>query len=499
MQWVVGYRLIGEFALQWTLTIAGVVMAFHIAVRLSRSVAASLIAMLPAVLTLATPTVHNSKLFIYPCAILLMWRYIERPGIGRAAVLGVFSAVAFLFRHDHGVYVGAGVLLTFVLARVAHPASRRLHSVASELAACALAAAVLVVPWAIVVQQSEGLVAYVQARAFINSKWSVHRSVFLAILDMNPVRALTREAPSWLPGRDNAQAWLFQVSVLTSLLILAIGSLALVRSLRRKERIALDTCRLLLAGAIVALVQRQLFREAGYFVIVAPAFGARLLAGRVRSEAGESSVPESARRILHLGGRVLAIGIYAISVVAVGGFIRESKFFEPRYLLEHLPRTFARLVASPPIDGLAAGDAARRIDRATWLALGAGDRSDLMVRYMHDCAAPGDRVLVSGQTPYQISYYVDAPIAGGHLYWHDKWRADPARERQSLELLLRQSVPFAFSTHDPVLDDLKTYPDIRSHVAGHYIEIDGSNGHLLVDSRRQPIRAFGMLGFPCFR
>jgi hypothetical protein len=68
----------------------------------------------------------------------------------------------------------------------------------------------------IVVQQSEGLIAYVEARAFINSKWSVHRSVFLAFLDMNPVRALTREAPSWLPRRDNAQAWLFQVSVLTS-------------------------------------------------------------------------------------------------------------------------------------------------------------------------------------------------------------------------------------------------------------------------------------------
>jgi hypothetical protein len=50
-----------------------------------------------------------------------------------------------------------------------------------------------------------------------------------------------------------------------------------------------------------------------------------------------------------------------------------------------------------------------------------------------------------------------------------------------------------------VLDDLKTYPDIRDHVARHYIEIDGSNGHLLVDSRRQPIRSFGMLGFPCFR
>jgi hypothetical protein len=49
-----------------------------------------------------------------------------------------------------------------------------------------------------------------------------------------------------------------------------------------------------------------------------------------------------------------------------------------------------------------------------------------------------------------------------------------------------------------VLDDLKTYPDIRDRVARHYIEIEGSNGHLLFDSRRQPIRSFGCSDSPVF-
>ena len=177
MQTLVGYRLIGEFALQWTLMTAGVVMAFQIAVRLSGSSRMAMAAMLVAVVNLAaTPTVHSSKLFIYPCAILLMWRYLDRPGVGRSAAMGVVAAVAFLLRHDHGVYVGTGVLLAFVLARVADPDARLVRPIAAELAAAALGAAVLVGPWAIVVQQSEGLANYVQARAFINDKWAAEMS-----------------------------------------------------------------------------------------------------------------------------------------------------------------------------------------------------------------------------------------------------------------------------------------------------------------------------------
>lgn len=242
-----------------------------------------------------------------------------------------------------------------------------------------------------------------------------------------------------------------------------------------------------------------MFREAGYFVLVAPltaAFGARLLAG---PPGWPATPPRRWQRAVHIGARAVSIGIFVTVIIAVSGFIRESNVFEPVYLMEHLPRTLRRLAISPPIDGLASADDAARLDRGAWLALDYGDRSDQMVRYMHECAAPGDRVLVSGQTPYQISYYVQRPLAGGHLYWHDQWRADPTRELQSLTLLTAQSVPFAFSTHDPVLDDLRPYPRVRDYFQRNYIELEGSNGHLLVDTRRRPVRSYGLLGFPCFR
>jgi hypothetical protein len=496
MQWLVGYRLIGEFALQWTFIVAGLVMAMRIALRLSNSLVASSICILPAILIFpGVPTVHYTKMFLYPAAILIIWRYIEGPSVQRAAAMGAFAAVAFFFRHDHGVYVGVGVLLGIVLAWLADAGDRRPRAIVRELTACALAAGILLAPWAIVVARSEGLIEYVQARAFINSKWSVRQSVFLQVLHMNPRRVLTPREPggqglaAWLPTKTASQDWLMQISVLVVLISLIIGCVGILRAVFKRQPVSIETCRLALASAVVALVASRLFRESGYFALVAAlvaALSARLLV--------------SSRMVLltrTVGGVLLLI-----STIAVGGF--SGVWLNPGDLVQSLPGTVEKLIASPPLDGLELLGDALRTDRTEWLQVADWERvnsgrSSVMLRYMRECTAPGDRILVSGQTPYQVSYYVERPLAGGHLYWHDKWRSDPEREQQSLDLLQHQSVPFAFSTHDPVLDDLKAYPRIRAYMLANYTELEGSVGRLLVDRRRTPVRAFGALGLPCFR
>jgi hypothetical protein len=192
-QLLFGHRLLGEFINQWALMIAGMVVAAHLAVRLSRSVVTSTITMIVAVINLAvTPTVHYSKLFIYPCAILLMWRYLERPGVRRSGAMGMIAAVAFLLRHDHGLYVGGGVLLTLALARLTVPESRGWRRLIEDVLACGGAAAVLVLPWAAVVQSNEGLFNYVLSRAYLNAKWASH-APFTNIFNIDPLSALTPE------------------------------------------------------------------------------------------------------------------------------------------------------------------------------------------------------------------------------------------------------------------------------------------------------------------
>jgi hypothetical protein len=127
------------------------------------------------------------------------------------------------------------------------------------------------------------------------------------------------------------------------------------------------------------------------------------------------------------------------------------------------------------------------------------DNGNLSFRYLRECTETGDHVLVAGGTPLDVSYYAHRPIAGGQINWHSGWRSDAEHEAQSLDLLQRQSVPIAFSTEDPVLENFNRYPRIRAYLEQYYVPVEGTNGYVLVDSRRRPARTFGPGRFPCFR
>ena len=580
-QVLVGHRLIGEFLVQWLFIVLGTVMSFHLGIRLSHSVWASLGTTLIALAILtATPTFHSPKLLFYPLAIWLAWRYLDRPSAGRGAALGLATAVAFLFRHDHGVYIGAAAVLACALARCAAPSSRNLRSVARDGAAFAATVAVILTPWLILVHTSEGLEEYVRLRAYLYEEWSARSSPYRWLRSMNPVRALSaeelpppkaarvsfewvgtvdparrdqlerqhglrwRQGPdangrwqydvsnvfdagllelepyvthtddfnwsllrasrSWLPAPEHAQTWLFQVSLVLPLLLLAGAGLDLLRRWWRAESVPHDTYRIILAAAFLAIIESRLFRETSYFVVVAPltaAFSARLLAGPERV-GSDLRVPDQRVRLgtlFRLTGRALAFGVLFVTSVAAIAYMRESGILQPLELIGDIHPTFAALLVSPPIDGYAPPDAVPRYDRTTWSEADHNAKMRVLLRYVHDCTRPGDRLLVTGSTPYDVGYYAERSIAGGHLFWHHVWRSDPSHEMQSLTMLQRQSVPFAISTTDPVLDDFKRYPRIRDHLVQHYVALDGAEGLLLVDTRRQPTGTFGALGFPCFR
>src|SRR5262249_9319688 len=105
----------------------------------------------------------------------------------------------------------------------------------------------------------------------------------------------------------------------------------------------------------------------------------------------------------------------------------------------------------------------------------------------------------TGSTPFYINYYTTRPLAGGHLYWHSRYRRSPEQQRQSLALLERQSVPFAVSSSDPVMGDFtRTYPQIADYLQRNYHEVPGTAGKIMVDSRRAPSGTYGPEHWPCF-
>jgi hypothetical protein len=282
-----------------------------------------------------------------------------------------------------------------------------------------------------------------------------------------------------------------QLTLLLPLFVLLRVADGVVFDRHDQRQASLDACRIVIAAAMVIVVAIRLFREDSYFVAVLPlaaALGAQLLAGP-----GPGATP-----MWRIVQRVLAISTLLLTCVAAVGYVNAWDLLEPGEV-DELGPTFHQLLTSPPIDALQPAETALQIPHAEWSTMDRDRRKKILLRYMHDCTRGGDRILVTGSTPYDVDYYADRPIAGGHIEWHHGWRSDPVHARQSLQLLQSQSVPFAFSTNDPVLDDLGRYPDIRHYFEQNYGELEGSHGQLLVDRRRQPTGRFGALGFPCFR
>ncbi|MGH9237779.1 MAG: hypothetical protein ACRD3G_07035 [Vicinamibacterales bacterium] len=109
---LLGYRLLSEAIVVSTAFALGALLTFVLARRLSgRTWIAVYVTALQIAIT--PPTYSYPKIVAYAAGILMLWRYIERPSPWRASHLGLTAAVAFYFRHDHGLYLGlvAGAIL----------------------------------------------------------------------------------------------------------------------------------------------------------------------------------------------------------------------------------------------------------------------------------------------------------------------------------------------------------------------------------------------------
>jgi hypothetical protein len=547
VQWLVGYRLIGEIALQWAFMIAGVTLAYDLAARVTRSYTAALLT-LPLTLIVLSNTLsyHWSKLFFFPLGLWLAWRYIERPGPWRAVALGVATAAAFLTRHDYLVYLGFVSALALLLAPIV--AGRwTVGPWVRDAAAAALTAALCVAPWLAFVQAREGVASYVQLRLSKNEA-ARPGAMFRSLLSIDPAHVfdvtfgLPVEAGEigfiWNPdvpeperralearlhlqlleGRDSQGRLRYSVPNVNNRDLLALD-----RYILDGHGIPWDSLKTLpipwpsLVPAMVAIRWLQQMS-----VVLSLALIGSVIPALARWRRGRGLPLEKAQ--------VLAAG--ALLLLCAVGLFRE-----PSYIVVTAPLASAmtarlldgRHSQSAPwrrgLSAIARGLVMVVLALTTFAAIGwarppllmrprdvpSSVRSSLseLVRfppevshplytYLRDCTVSGDHIVVSGSTPFDVPYFTRRPVAGGHLYWQSGWGSDRAHEAQSLALLQRQAVPFVFSTREPVLDVFKVYPAIREHLLARYQDVPGTQGHLLADRRRPVVRAYGPDNWPCF-
>jgi hypothetical protein len=103
-----------------------------------------------------SPRLYNATKVIVPVvAIWLAWRYADNPRSRRLVALALWTAVAFLLRHDYLIYVALG---NSVLLIACH--SRLPREAASRVAVYIVLSLLFILPWLLYVQAYEGLPAY---------------------------------------------------------------------------------------------------------------------------------------------------------------------------------------------------------------------------------------------------------------------------------------------------------------------------------------------------
>jgi hypothetical protein len=150
-----GHNLLGEAILTSAFIAFGTGFTFLAAAWLSGSIGIASLATLIAMLS--APRLYGyPKVFFYVLAIVVAWRYAQRPDTRRTIELALVTAVAFLFRHDHGVYIGVAVLALMGLLHWDQPAQG-----ARALVRYGAITLVLLAPFLFFVQVTTGLFNYV--------------------------------------------------------------------------------------------------------------------------------------------------------------------------------------------------------------------------------------------------------------------------------------------------------------------------------------------------
>ena len=561
VQLVFGYNLFGEALLTISLIAFGTMLVFHLAVRLADSL---WLAAGAALLTVfAYPHLYNyPKVFLYVSAIGLVTLYAHRGSRLHVSLMAVLTAVAFLVRHDHGAYI-AVMMVCFLVLREWGGAQ-----IWRRLALYAGVTAGLLLPFLIFVQTTVGLVSYVGGSRSqvgwlasslssllivpvpvkidlsaplwevapagpVNVRWVEEaddaarreREVLYGLTagvglgsrtwryvltdyESGNVRALIEDGlvedtagidretarvlmnRSLVPGvfnEQNAVAWFYYLT-----LLVPVVALARVGADWRSGRVARPEAAVIAAAAILCcIISHTLVREDPHVRLADVAAPTFVLAAWLARRRADSVGPHVRARLKRAG----IFTLFLVTFVSVWSYGRTATLLArsgvlggPAGVWEQLGAVNRRLHLRPIDDWAPQGSTGLRA----------------VTRYVLDCTAPSDRVLVTWFAP-DVFYYAERGFAGGQVYLHAPWHASVADQRLTLDRMKQQSVPIILGRRDEQEKFRQEFPLIYDYVRSRYrlaaeSTFGGEPPSLLVfvDTQLEPDSVHSDLGLPCF-
>ena len=132
------------------------------------------------------------------------------------------------------------------------------------------------------------------------------------------------------------------------------------------------------------------------------------------------------------------------------------------------------------------------------------ERKLAVSRYLAECTAPEDRVLLATFAD-EVAFFARRLFAGGQRRFTSNVLTSDRDQRLVLDRLARQSVPVVVTDMNYRHEFTVDYPLVARHIETYYRDVgvvtDGGTPilHVWVEQARRPVRTDPVLGFPCFR
>jgi hypothetical protein len=422
------------------LTVGGVALGAVVAF-----IAGSMIAPWPwALATALLSALISPKLYSYPkvlvtaVASLLIVSGSRLPPWPRVALMSVWTAVAFLFRHDYAIYCVAGFVAVTVCAAKVSWRDRL-----TQAAAYLVITGVLLAPSLWWVQRYRGLTEYVRNGLEMSRNEAERTRIGW------PHLTLDGGVASIAGDEDNAEAWIYYVFLAVPVVVIGVTAWKLIR---RGTEPQAPVAALIALSVMTALLSHYFLR------------------GNLAARFGDMSPPMavlaayllfvSTRRLAvdwrrALPGAAIAVALFVTTVLctwqlaSVSGELRTARLLEPADVFARARQASQDLVTMP----------------ASLRELQAGDRMQASA-YLHQCTKPADRVLVMGYAT-DVLAFSERLFAGRRASFVIGFYADERYEKETVASLQSASVPIVLGGE--LLDDARL-PLIVNYLRSHYDE-----------------------------
>jgi hypothetical protein len=467
---VFGSALGVEWALVATAFGIGAACTLIAATRLSGSLGIALVATALEIL-IYPRSFGYPKILLYSVAALVIISMARRVTVGTLAAGAAMTVVAFLFRHDHGLFIGLACLTAAIVASRAEGARITLRRGATFAALVVL----LLLPWLLFVQAYQGLGSYVASAISFSEGEAVG----------NALREVPRLRLDDLTSGRNALGWLFY-------LFHALPAAAILMLVRRTVPDAWPgETTVVAAMAVMALPVNVTF-----------------LRGNLDGRVPDAIVPAALLASWLLGRAVRARGSRVVMMTAAGVLVAVSAWAIARIgdVQENFTKT--EVLRGPGIAQQRAADLWDRFRRPV------PERDHVPSRYAQAllpfidyvgrCTARQDRLLVTWLFP-EINVMADRGFAGGHVSFQPFLYTSEIEQTRTIDRLKKQSVPFVVSArrwHPELKAQMGTlfaYLEQRFEPMVHVPVPETDGVDVLIERGRNASRVDAATGWPCFQ